>query len=932
MAVERLGFEIMADDKGSANVSKFGKSMKSMLADVELANVRMAKATAASTAAVDKFGKDSLQAREALARLAKAEDGVETASRKLAAAQKVAADAVEESGDEAVIAVGKWDKLKTAGAAAGVGAAAAIGAGFASGLNIEAGRAKLAAQLGLTAEESASAGRIAGEVYGDALGGSMEDVNEAVRAVWSGMRQLGEQSPGQIEQATRAAMILSDTFGVDVNESVRAATRLISTGLVKDSKAAFDLMAKGFQTGGNQADDLLETLTEYSVQWRKLGLSGQDAMNLLSQGLKAGARDTDYIADAIKEFALISVSGTKQARDGFESLGLDADATAAAIAAGGDGARTAFGQVLDGLRSIADPLERERVGVELFGTKWEDLGPQVVTSLSLADNAIGNTTGTIDKMNATLGDTGAAKIESLRREMEQLVASAAGAPGVLGATAAGLAVVGPSALDAAGNLGMMVSGLKDLGVTGDRTKAVLMGVGRAAAAIAALQVASAGFGDTASAGVETATIALEEFTATGESGRDVISNLGYDLGTLDSSGLNKVGNAVASTIEGLTGMGNVFDESLTHARERIASLDAALASQVSAGNAEKAAAQFAALTREAERQGISVDDLKRGFPQYANALDGVTNQQKGTGAAVDKTSTALDKEATAFKEATAEAVSHANALLGLRGDEVSYWASVDATTQALQTNGRTLDVHTEKGRANRTALDAQARASSDYLATMQAQGEPAGRFNAQLDQSRTKLEAAAVKFGMTKAEAHAYALEMLGIPKLAPTDAKFNKAAAQAAGSQWLGFLQSVPNYVETRAVFSTAAARAERNRWVSALRSTPNSVQGTFDGWEGGGILPGPPSSRDNMLIAAASGEFVVNAEATSRNRALLERINSGQGYASGGYVSARSVAPAAMGGFAPIQLVNHGVITTTDVDEWLAERTQRLQRLGRI
>ena len=44
------------------------------------------------------------------------------------------------------------------------------------------------------------------------------------------------------------------------------------------------------------------------------------------------------------------------------------------------------------------------------------------------------------------------------------------------------------------------------------------------------------------------------------------------------------------------------------------------------------------------------------------------------------------------------------------------------------------------------------------------------------------------------------------------------------------------------------------------------------------GGVIPGQPSSMDNQLIHAASGEFIVNAEATSKNRELLEAINQGR------------------------------------------------------
>lgn len=58
------------------------------------------------------------------------------------------------------------------------------------------------------------------------------------------------------------------------------------------------------------------------------------------------------------------------------------------------------------------------------------------------------------------------------------------------------------------------------------------------------------------------------------------------------------------------------------------------------------------------------------------------------------------------------------------------------------------------------------------------------------------------------------------------------------------------------------------------------------------GGRIPGPPSHKDNMIAAVASGEFVVNTRQTARNLAALEYINSGgviQGYASGGVVQPR-------------------------------------------
>jgi hypothetical protein len=80
----------------------------------------------------------------------------------------------------------------------------------------------------------------------------------------------------------------------------------------------------------------------------------------------------------------------------------------------------------------------------------------------------------------------------------------------------------------------------------------------------------------------------------------------------------------------------------------------------------------------------------------------------------------------------------------------------------------------------------------------------------------------------------------------------------------------------------------------VVGRRSTVGNDGGP-GGFADGGEIPGRPSRTDNVLIHAASGEFVVNTEAAQRNKALLHFLNSGgriRGYASGGEVQPRYAA----------------------------------------
>lgn len=74
-------------------------------------------------------------------------------------------------------------------------------------------------------------------------------------------------------------------------------------------------------------------------------------------------------------------------------MGMNYEQMAQKFAQGGDVAREAFFQVVDAISSIQDPVEQSRIGVELFGTMWEDLGPKVITSLGGIKNQADDTAG-----------------------------------------------------------------------------------------------------------------------------------------------------------------------------------------------------------------------------------------------------------------------------------------------------------------------------------------------------------------------------------------------------------------------------------------------------------------------------------------------------------------------------------------------------------
>ncbi|MFG2458160.1 phage tail tape measure protein [Streptomyces sp. NPDC048523] len=314
-------------------------------------------------------------------------------------------------------------KLKAGMLGVAAAGAALFTKGFADAMEQEKAGDKLAAQLGLSEKESARLGKISGSVYAKGYGESVEDVNDALKSLAQNGVAAVNAPKKDLAALSKSALNLAETFDAGVTESARAAGQMIRTGLAKDGKQAFDLITRGFQTGADKGEDLLDTLNEYSTQFRDLGLTGSQSIGLLTQGLKAGARDSDTVADALKEFAIRAKDGSKTTAQGFEAIGLSADQMATTFAKGGPAAGKALDTVLDRLRKIPDPVKRSQVAVQLFGTKAEDL-QQSLYSLdpSKAEDALGKVGGAADRMGNTLHDNAASKIEAFKRgAMQKLV-------------------------------------------------------------------------------------------------------------------------------------------------------------------------------------------------------------------------------------------------------------------------------------------------------------------------------------------------------------------------------------------------------------------------------------------------------------------------------------------------------------------------------
>lgn len=273
---------------------------------------------------------------------------------------------------------------------------------------------QFAATTGTASNEMGKYKDMINDVYKDNFGESINDVAEAMATVNQNMSYLDDSA---LQRCTEYAYTLSDTFGVDVAESTRAADSLIKNYGVS-AREAFNLMTQGMQSGLNFSDELFDNIDEYSVQFKKLGLDAEDMFSVFANGAQNGAFNLDKIGDAVKEFSIRAIDGSDTTKQGFEALGMNADEMAQKFGAGGKTAKEAFNEVIEGLASMDDPVAQSAAGVNLFGTMWEDLGPQVITSMSTASDAIDKSRESVEGLVNVKYDTLSGALGGLWRTIQ----------------------------------------------------------------------------------------------------------------------------------------------------------------------------------------------------------------------------------------------------------------------------------------------------------------------------------------------------------------------------------------------------------------------------------------------------------------------------------------------------------------------------------
>ena len=321
-------------------------------------------------------------------------------------------------------AANKVSTVMTAGLAAmGTGAIAATKYLTDLGGEWQTATNQVAAATGAAGAELENLRDVMENVYADNFGEDVADVADAVALVNRNMANLDQNG---LTAATEGALALRDAFEYDVEESTRAA-EAIRKNFGSSAEEAFSLIAAGAQNGLDYSGELIDTINEYSSQFAKLGFDADGMFNILQAGADGTAWNLDKVGDAIKEFSIRAIDGSDTTVEAFTSLGYNAEELMATFAAGGEGANDAFFDVLDTLMAVDDQVERDALGVALFGTQWEDLGVEAMASMANASQAAYDTGDALEQINQVKYNDLDSALQGIGRQIEVALLPAADA-------------------------------------------------------------------------------------------------------------------------------------------------------------------------------------------------------------------------------------------------------------------------------------------------------------------------------------------------------------------------------------------------------------------------------------------------------------------------------------------------------------------------
>lgn len=249
-------------------------------------------------------------------------------------------------------------------------------------------------------------------IYKDNFGDSLTDVADKIALV---AQNIDESDPSKIKSITENAIGLSDAFGSDFEENLRGVNGLMTNmGLTADE--AFDLIAKGSQNGLDKTHELADNIAEYSQLWGQAGFSAEEMFSILQNGLDSGAYKLDKVNDYVGEFGKALADG--RMGENIKSFSTETQNLFNEWKNGNATIADVFQSSITDLSNMKSQQEALTLATTMWGSLGEDNAMSVITALNNVNDTYKDVSGTMQEINDIQYNDAGSQIEALGRQFE----------------------------------------------------------------------------------------------------------------------------------------------------------------------------------------------------------------------------------------------------------------------------------------------------------------------------------------------------------------------------------------------------------------------------------------------------------------------------------------------------------------------------------
>jgi len=690
-------------------------------------------------------------------------------------------------------------------------------------------------------------------------------------AAGAGKAQGGVEDLGE---ALNQSGLVANGVGLTIEETTGSLAAFASAGLTgSDAGTSFKTMLQALTPNSKQAAQLMEDLgiSAYDANGEFVGMSEyagilQGALKDMTDEQRNATLETIFGSDAVRAANILYAEGADGINE-WENAVNDAGYAAETAAAMQD--------------NLAGDLEKLGGAFDTVFLKSGSGANDVLRTFVQTTESFVDFVGTIPE-----------PILSIAGIMTGLVGGTALAGGAL-------VTVIPKVKDT-------VDAFKDLNASGSKTPGVLGKIGKAAGiaavAVAAMQIAgeftsekqvtsasefASAINDVANAGANAKASDLDglfkkwDLTKGAENDAESVNSLSKAIGTLADP---SVGQKVKNFFNPLTSFLGATPDEIRQVEGKLYDLGDALGQAVSNGDPQGAADTFSLVVDQFEATGRGAQEAADSMPGYIDSLREIAT----TAGVTVSDQELLNWAISGVKPASIDAVDGANATtealdnVGVSAEGVvddmqafldilfeagvitrdersalrEYEAAIDEVSASIKENGTSLDVTTEKGRANQAAFDGLAASGQSYVEALAAGGASEAELQSAMSSTYDSLITAAGQFGITGAKADKMAREVMGIPDNVKVDTWMSEQAKKTAE--------------ETKAAVDAVDGKTA-NVWITTHKNSIYSETHEAVGRGGGGgqlkadggAINGPGSgTSDSVPIMASNGEHMLTAK----------------------------------------------------------------------